>query len=49
VLEWNGENPAGASVRNDVGYFLDPETAEADAKAFREIRDELLAAERKAA
>ena len=45
VLEWNGENPTGASIRNDVGYFLDPETAEADAKAFREIRDELLAAE----
>ncbi|HEY6138279.1 MAG TPA: hypothetical protein VI670_10995 [Thermoanaerobaculia bacterium] len=49
VLEWNGENPAGASVRNDVAYFLDPETAEADAKAFREIRDELLAEELKAA
>jgi hypothetical protein len=49
VLEWNGENPNGASVRNDVAYFLDPETAEADAKVFREIRDELLAAERKAA
>ena len=49
VLEWNGENPTGASVRNDVAYFLDPETAEADAKVFREIRDELLAAERKAA
>lgn len=49
VLEWNGENPTGKSVRNDVAYFLDPQTAEADAKAFREIRDELLAAERKAA
>src|SRR3954467_7082860 len=43
VLEWNGENPTGKSVRNDVGYFLDPETAEADARAFRVIRDELLA------
>ena len=49
VLEWNGENPTGASVRNDVAYFLDPETAEADAKTFRVIRDELLAAERRAA
>jgi hypothetical protein len=49
VLEWNGENPAGASVRNDVAYFLDPETAESDAKSFRVIRDELLAAERHAA
>ncbi len=45
VLEWNGENPTGKSVRNDVAYFLDPETAEADARAFRVIRDELLAAE----
>jgi hypothetical protein len=42
VLEWNGENPAGESVRNDVAYFLDPETAEADAKAFRALRDRLL-------
>jgi len=45
VLEWNGENPSGASVRNDVAYFLDPQTAESDARAFRVIRDELLAAE----
>ena len=42
VLEWNGENPAGESVRNDVAYFLDPETAEADAKAFRVLRDRLM-------
>lgn len=49
VLEWNGENPTGKSVRNDVAYFLDPETAEADARAFRVIRDELLAAETEAA
>ena len=41
VLEWNGENPSGTSVRNDVAYFLDPESAEADARAFRVIRDEL--------
>ena len=42
VLEWNGENPDGASVRSDVAYFLDPETAETDAKAFRVLRDELV-------
>ena len=42
VLEWNGENPQGESVRNDVAYFLDRETAETDAKAFREIRDGLV-------
>lgn len=45
VLEWNGENPDGESFRNDVAYFLDPETAETDAKAFRAIRDELVAGE----
>jgi hypothetical protein len=43
VLEWNGENPAGESFRKDVAYFLDQETAESDARAFRVIRDELLA------
>jgi hypothetical protein len=42
VLEWNGENPDGVSVRSDVAYFLDPETAEADARAFRVLRDELI-------
>lgn len=47
VLEWNGENPEGESFRNDVAYFLDPETGEADARAFRVIRDELCAAEKK--
>ena len=41
VLEWNGENPEGESFRNDVAYFLDPESAEADARAFRVLRDEL--------
>ena len=41
VLEWNGENPDGESFRNDVAYFLDPETGEADARAFRVMRDEL--------
>lgn len=45
VLEWNGENPTGESVRNDVAYFLDPQTAESDARAFRVIRDELEAGE----
>jgi hypothetical protein len=44
VLEWNGENPTGESVRLDVAYFLDPETAEADARAFRVLRDELVGA-----
>lgn len=43
VLEWNGENPTGASVRNDVAYFLDPESAESDARAFRVLRDDLAA------
>ena len=42
VLEWNGEH-AEESVRTDVAYFLDPNTAEADARAFRVIRDELTA------
>jgi hypothetical protein len=43
VLEWNGENPDGVSVRTDVAYFLDPESGEADARAFRVLRDELVA------
>lgn len=41
VLEWNGEDPVGESVRKDVAYFLDPRTAEADARAFRVLRDKL--------
>ena len=41
VLEWNGEHAEEDSVRNDVAYFLDPHTAEADARAFRVLRDEL--------
>jgi len=45
VLEWNGENPTGKSVRNDIAYFLDPETAESDARAFRVLRDELVSGE----
>lgn len=42
VLEWNGENPEGESFREDVAYFLDPESAEADARTFRVLRDELV-------
>jgi len=49
VLEWNGENPDGESVRSDVAYFLDPETGEADARAFRVLRDDLVAREAKVA
>ena len=49
VLEWNGENPDGESFRNDVAYFLDPQSAETDARAFRVIRDELLASKQIAA
>ena len=45
VLEWNGENPDGVSVRSDVAYFLDPESGEADARAFRVLRDELIGLE----
>lgn len=41
VLEWNGSNPDGVSVRNDVAYFVDPEHGEADARAFRVLRDQL--------
>jgi hypothetical protein len=38
VLEWNGEgNKPGP--RLDVGYFLDPQTAEHDAKVFSQMRD----------
>src|SRR4051812_41789710 len=49
VLEWNGENPEEKSVRNDVAYFLDPENGEADARAFRVIRDELSGLKKKVA
>ncbi len=45
VLEWNGENPDGVSVRSDVAYFLDPETGESDARAFRVLRDQLMGVE----
>jgi hypothetical protein len=45
VLEWNGENPDGESFREDVAYFLDPESGEADARAFRVLRDDLVANE----
>ena len=30
------------SLGKDVAYFLDPETAEGDARAFRVLRDELM-------
>ena len=49
VLEWNGENPEGESYRNDIAYFLDVETGEADARAFRVIRDHLSASPTKVA
>jgi hypothetical protein len=49
VLEWNGENPDGESYRNDCAYFLDPETGERDARAFRVIRDQLAAGEQRKA
>jgi len=49
VLEWNGENPSGESFRNDVAYFLHPETGEADARAFRVLRDEMSELEAKVA
>lgn len=49
VLEWNGENPEGESYRDDVAYFLDPESAEGDARAFRVLRDDLERAEEVAA
>ena len=49
VLEWNGENPEGESFREDVAYFLDPESAEGDARAFRVLRDELAREEEAAA
>jgi hypothetical protein len=45
VLEWNGENPDGVSVRSDVAYFLDPASGEADARAFRVLRDKLVGLE----
>jgi len=45
VLEWNGEN-SEVSIRNDVAYFLDPDTGERDAKAFRAMRDEMVAHKR---
>jgi len=39
VLEWGGEGGT-PMPRTDVGYFLDPETAESDAKAFSWLRDD---------
>ena len=41
VLEWEGDESGGE--RRDVAYFLDPESAEVDARVFRLIRDRLSA------
>lgn len=49
VLEWNGENPHEPSVRTDIAYFLDPESGEQDARAFRVLRDELTESDTSAA
>ena|SRR5882757_2855123 len=38
VLEWPGAH-APPSTREDIAYFLDPQTAERDAKAFGLMRD----------
>ncbi len=42
VLEWNGKN-GKPGPRLDVAYFLDPETAESDARWFSRDRDRWLA------
>lgn len=39
VLEWGGRE-GKPMPRTDVAYFLDPETAEADARAFCWMRDD---------
>jgi hypothetical protein len=39
VLEWNGAG-GEPGPRLDVGYFLDPETAESDARWFSRARDQ---------
>lgn len=41
VLEWNGES-GKPGPREDVAYFLDPVTAETDAKWFSRHRDQRL-------
>jgi len=41
VLEWNGES-GKPGLRLDVGYFLDFDTAESDAKWFSRARDQWL-------
>jgi hypothetical protein len=40
VLEWGGVG-GEQMPRTDVAYFLDPETAESDAKAFSWMRDDM--------
>ncbi|ATB33613.1 hypothetical protein [Melittangium boletus] len=42
VLEWNGQS-GKPGPRPDVAYFLDPDTAESDAKWFSRERDHWLA------
>ncbi len=49
VLEWCGAealtiDPNASHPRTDVAYFLDPTTAEADARAFAAERDRTVAA-----
>ena len=39
VLEWNGAD-GEPGPRLDVGYFLDPDTAESDARWFSRARDQ---------
>ena len=41
VLQWSGD-PALGGPREDVAYFLDPASAEADAKVFSLLRDRRL-------
>jgi hypothetical protein len=41
VLQWGGEGQWGAD-REDIAYFLDTETAQADAKVFSLLRDRRL-------
>jgi hypothetical protein len=41
VLQWGGEGQWGAD-REDIAYFLDPNTAQTDAKLFSLLRDRRL-------
>jgi hypothetical protein len=42
VLEWNGDS-SKPSPRLDVAYFLDPTTAESDARWLSHVRDQWMA------